>query len=77
MKPDKRIPRNQVIKLLHNYYEDLERASHAALRTSLAEDIGLTPERIERFMPIYFMRLGEEAEKTVTESRELITRILR
>lgn len=75
---DKRIPRKQVIDLLHGYYDDLERASNAALIAALVKVYGFDEEQVRlRFLPTYSMYLGAEGEKQVTEARDRITRILR
>lgn len=74
MNKDKRIPVPQAMQVAHEFYDDLEHVSLAAIEKVLHDEFGFGPQRFERFKAAYLEQLGAEAEKLAEEMRKKIKR---
>jgi F420-0:gamma-glutamyl ligase-like protein len=73
-KQDKKVTFHQATEILHDYYDDLERASLVALERALKDTLGIGSTRFARVKEAYLSILGEEAEKMAEEMRKRMRR---
>lgn len=74
MSKEKRITVNQAVKIVHDYYDELERSSLIALKEALHTQFGFGDKRYKRVQDAYLDRLGEEFEKRMGEIRKQMMR---